>query len=706
MRVNIFTPNDWNIKEFISVITILQIIFISFFIFEYVFFPIPILKNVIILMYLLIPGYSILRIFKIHNISTVDSILYAIGLSIASIMFLGLFINSLYPILGINNPFSLIFLVITLTIFMTVLSCLAYYSDKKFENINYKLYNFHISPFLLFLSIIPFIAVIGAYLFNLNLFSQNIPKLILILIICAVFLISIFKKNIKEETYPYILFICSISLLLSASLFTNYLWGWDIQIESYLSNLVITNSFWDFSIAHDYNAMISVTTLAPILSILNGIGIIWIFKIVYPLIFAFVPVALYQMLKKQTESKIALLASFFFITSNVFFLEILQIARQQIAELFLILILLSLLDNKLKGRNKTILVIVFSLSLVVSHYALSYLYMLLLTIIILLSFTSTFIQFKFNLKNRFKSSDINIINYSLLVIVFALSWYIFVSSSSIFENIVNIVNQISGSIFSDFLDPSSVQGLGMITQQTVTPLRTIFKIMNYGNIAFTILGALLILKYNKFSKIYNGFIVGSLALLIFSVTIPNFSSSLNTQRVYQLTLIFLAPCFVIGGIYFISYLKKFKINITKESTYKLVVCYITLFFLLSSGFIYEVSNDQPSLLTLNKKIDGPYFNSEEISAATWLTKYKNNRSAYADLFRYNLLSSMNLIGRQRPINQTFNDSLTDYFYLGTLNINERNLVERETLKNQNYYQMIIENKNEIYDNQKSRIFYS
>jgi uncharacterized membrane protein len=705
MKVNIFTPNDWHIKKFMSVIAILQIIFISFFIFEYVFFPIPILKNVIILIYLLIPGYSILRILNIHNIKTTDTILYAIGLSISSIMFLGFFINSLYPILGINNPFSLMYLVITLPIFMTAISCLAYYSDKKFENKNYKSYNFHVSPFILFLSIIPFIAIIGAYLFNLNLFSQNIPKLILILIICAVFLICIFKKNIKEETYPYIIFICSISLLLSASLFTNYLWGWDIQIESYLSNLVITNSFWDFSIAQDYNAMISVIILAPILSILNGMEIMWVLKIVYPFIFAFVPVALYQMLKNQTETKTALLASFFFITSNVFLLEILQIARQQIAELFLILILLSLFDTKLKGKNKSILVIVFSFSLVVSHYALSYLYMLLLIIIIMLSFNSTLIP-TFNLEERFKSSDINIINYSLLVIVFALSWYIFVSSSSIFENIVNILNNISGSIFSDFLNPNSVQGLEIITQQTTTPIRTFFKIMNYSNIAFTIIGALLILKYNKFSKIYNGFIVGSLALLIFSVTIPNFSSSLNTQRVFQFTLIFLAPLFVIGCLYFISYLKKFKINIKKESAYKFVVCYITLFFLLSSGFIYEVSNDQPSLLTLNKKIDGPYFNNGEIHAATWLTKYKNNRMIYADLFRYNLLSSMNLISRQKSINQTFNDSLTDYFYLGTLNINERNLVERETLNNQNYYQMIIENKNEIYDNQKSRIFYS
>jgi hypothetical protein len=70
------------------------------------------------------------------------------------------------------------------------------------------------------------------------------------------------------------------------------------------------------------------------------------------------------------------LSAFFLVSSSAtFFVEIPGAARQEIAELFSALILLLLVRNEIRGGAKTRLLLVFSFSLLVSHYALTVIYM-------------------------------------------------------------------------------------------------------------------------------------------------------------------------------------------------------------------------------------------------------------------------------------------------------------------------------------------
>lgn len=154
-----------------------------------------------------------------------------------------------------------------------------------------------------------------------------------------------------------------------------YIWGWDTHHEYYLSNLVIANPLWNSTIPYAVNTMLSIVMFAPIVSSICNMSLTWVFKIIYPLLFSLVPLGLYRVFQKQIDDKIAFLSCFFFVSLFMFYTEMLQLARQQIAELFFVLLILLMIDKNMDKTKRAFLSIVFGVSLVVSHYGLSYIYM-------------------------------------------------------------------------------------------------------------------------------------------------------------------------------------------------------------------------------------------------------------------------------------------------------------------------------------------
>jgi uncharacterized membrane protein len=130
--------------------------------------------------------------------------------------------------------------------------------------------------------------------------------------------------------------------------------------------------------------MLSIVVLAPFYHLVGGIELTWVFKIVYQLIFCLVPLGLYVLYKKQTNDKIACMACMFFMFLVTFFTEMQGLARQEIAELFLVLIMLLLMDADLDRRIMSFLVILFGIGLIVSHYGPSHIYLIVFAISMIL----------------------------------------------------------------------------------------------------------------------------------------------------------------------------------------------------------------------------------------------------------------------------------------------------------------------------------
>lgn len=620
---NPFQINDWEIKKFLLVILAIQIAVIGVIIIDSKLIDLPIIRPIITFIYLCtVPGLLILRVLRLHNLTNTQVIMYTVGLSLGTLMLTGFFINLIYPIIGIPNPISTQNIIFVLTIVVLSLCALCYMRDNQYATHNYlDIKTFFSNPFLV-LCMLPILSLIGAYV--VNYYHSNVILMILIIGIALIALLIGFNKFIPGYLYPFAIFSMAISLLYSNSFITNYLYGWDIHQEYYYANLVLSNGVWDPTLPNNLNAMLSLVMLGPIFSNVCGISLTWVFKIIYPFLFSFVPIGLFEVVKKQTNEKVAFLSMFFFISISTFNVEMLFLARQEIAEIFCVLLIMLMTSPTMKKTTRSFMFIVFSFSMIVSHYGLSYIYMCLLIIvwIIIVIFDNPIIMklrriiyLKLNKAeaDRYIIKDqnekrkmINLIDVIIYLLILAI-WYIYVAQSIAFVTMTDIVNNIFSHIFTDLFDPNTAQGLQMFTIPTLSPLHTFFKYAFIICQIFILIGvvtSLLIPKKFKFTYEFKIFSILSLFICFGTIAIPFFASTLNTTRLYHISLMFLAPFCVIGGIatlYFLSFLLKSSWNVTKSRiSFSFISIFLIMIMLFSTGLIYEVTNDAPSSPSLSQ----------------------------------------------------------------------------------------------------------
>ena len=737
-RINPFQMNDWAIGKFLKVILSIQLAMLCAIGLDAIGLQIPILRQLIGFIYLtFIPGILILRILKLHKLGNVEMVLYTVGLSIATLMFTGLFMNTVYPIFGISGPISTTPLIITISVVVFGLCVLSYVRDKDFSNPSFIDVKSLLLPPALFLCLIPFLAVFGTYL--MNFYHINVLLMFLIVILAIIVVLIAFDKFIPKNLYPLAVFVIAISLLYHSSLISMHLWGWDIQIEHYFSNLVILNSIWDPTIAYRMNAMLTIVMLAPAYSIICGMSLTWVFKVIYPLLFSLVPLGLYRVFQKQTDDRIAFLSCFLFVSLGVFFCDMLQLARQQIAELFIVLLILSMIDKNMNRIKRSFLFIVFGISLAVSHYGSSYLYMFLLIAAWLILFLMDHpaiqeLRGKFRSKlSRYKNKEITnkpissnmgdrtiSSTFVLLFVIFTLTWYMYVSSSSAFDTIVHAGDHIANSIYTDFLNPESSEALNLIVSETISPLHEVNKILHHVTQFFIVVGILDLLfiqKHpNRFDDEYSIFSLVYFVGLFAIIAVPY--SGFDTRRLYHLSYIFLAPFCIIGGIATFRMLTKLaRASWTSQSvgsSLKILSVFFAIFLLFNTGFIFEVANDVPTSISLNSTKAYPRFNEQEVLGVKWLHHVKggNPISIYADAYRSLLLSSFSFErGRVRSFPVDIDKIKEDsYVYLGNFNIiNGSALITHggRPIRSSFYINSstIVNNRNKIYANGGAQVYY-
>lgn len=158
-------PNNWEIKKCLCVCMATVLAMLGLVGLASLGFDIPGLRQIVGFLFLtFIPGILILRVLKIHNISLIESLLYSVGLSIAFVMFTGLFANFVLPLIGIARPISALPIVATLAILLLILGAVAYRRDRGFSGLAGEFTKAAwLSPYLLLL-LLPLVAILGAQL--------------------------------------------------------------------------------------------------------------------------------------------------------------------------------------------------------------------------------------------------------------------------------------------------------------------------------------------------------------------------------------------------------------------------------------------------------------------------------------------------------------------------------------------------------------
>jgi len=719
---NPFLLNDWDIRSFLIVILSLLFAFLGSVGLDVLGISIPLLRQVPGFLFLtFIPGLLLLRILRMHNLGAVRTTVYSVGLSLAVLMFTGFFMSMVYPFFGIAHPLSLWPIVLTISGVVVLLSVLAYIRDRNFSSPDCLTLHEALSPPVLALSLLPFGAIAGTYL--MNFYGTNIILMVILPVVALVPVVIACTRYIPEKYYPYAVFSVALTLLYHTALISMYVWGWDIQYEYYLTNIVIQNGFWDPAVYSSCNAMLSLVMLVPFYSISLNVGLDWVFKIIYPFLFALAPLGLYAVFKRQTNGKIAFLACFFFISLFTFYIEMLALARQEVAELFVVLIILSMVDSDLTRVQRSVLFLVFSMSLIVSHYGLSYLFMFILFVAWALATVGyhvdiqkyadlvfAWLQSKFHILSRINLRKVIfrpvVISFSFVLFygLFVLIWYIYMSSSSSFDSIVTIAHHIATSISSELLNPDAVQGLAIITTKTATPLHEISKYLQLLTIFFIIIGFTVSFVHHKearFDLKYLLMAFGALCICVGGVALPYFASALNTSRIYQISLIFLAPFCVIGGMLIFSGFRSIFGNPARSM--QALSVFLGIFLLFNCGWIYEICQDEPTSFALNGDMDSSSFNIQEHSGVKWLSQFSNGNIVYGDVYQSLLVKRyFGQPAKWITPNLIKNDIHKAYLFLGTHNSNTMTI----TIYNSESYDIShhIDQYNLIYSCSGSNIF--
>ena len=685
--INPFQMNNWDISYLFIFILIIQTFLWITILFNLTGNHIPIISEILASISLFyINGVLILRILRIHSLGNIENFLYSVGLSIAVTMFLGMAVDLIYPLFGIKTPISTLPLIITFTVFTVCLCFLSHARDKSFKNQTYIDLTGIINP-ILFLSLIPFLAIFGTYL--MNYYGNNSILMIMYLLIALIPIMVAFDKFIPKRLYPLTVFLLSVALLFSSSLISNYINGWDINMEYYFSNGVVTNSYWNTAIPEILNSMLSIVIVEPIFSKISGLNVADIFKVIYPILFSFVVLGLYSVFKKQTTNKIAFMSCFLFISVFMFFLEMPYLARQEIGELFVVLMIMVMLEKNLTRRHLAILTVFFIPALLVSHYSLDYIYMFILVfsyLVILIRNLNLTNEFpilgrwqiiKFFFYKEYSRDDTLKLDYRLqLLLIFSLTliYYNLFSSAALFDLTVFTLNNVMSTAYAYLFNPNSLAAVGIVTSEKsflrsiALDLHLIIELMIGIGILF-----LLYRRTNmKFNENFSLFSVMSFLMLGLVLVVPFLAGALNPERFYQIALIFLSVFFVVGWIGFFRIINRiFKFKWKMKSIYtnslKLIAIFLAISLIFNSGVVYELFHDKPTSMSLHSTMDGPKFNNIELTGAEWLNDHKLDIIVYSDVYRSLLLNGY-FINTHTSIENGTQLIQPSYIFLGTYNI--------------------------------------
>jgi uncharacterized membrane protein len=602
-----------------------------------VFLDIPLARQAFGFVYLtFIPGFIFVKILNLGKSNGAETVLFSVGFSVAFLMIAGLFINELSLLFGFSEPLSVVPLMIVLNSLVLIGGVSVYLIRKDVQLWNST--DLKKSPFTVIFLCLPILSIIGAIC--VNVYSNNLLLLFLIVAIASLLVFAaLSKKLLPSNLYSFAVLMIAIALLFHSSLISSYIisFGSDVPAEYFIFQTVHNSASWNATfpplgemVLGRFNDMLSITILPTIYANTLNIDAQLVFKILFPLIFAFVPLGLYQIWQTYISKKYAFIAAFLFMAQSTFYTEMFGLNRQIIAELFFVLLLLVIVQKKIKPVNKVLCFIVFSFALVTSHYAIATIFLCFISFAAILLIV---------LKRPSKRITLTMV---ALFFVIMFTWYIYVSGAATFESILEKLDSVAGQL-GNFFDLSSrgetiLTGLGLAESPSV--LNTVSRMFAYLTQGLIVLGFVALFTKHKrinLEKEYFIFTITAVIALGMLIAVPGLAGTFNMTRFYHVLLFFLAPLCVVGAGLIVKMLS----GREKEMVVcALLVLVLVPYFLFQTSFLYEVTGSDSWSVSLSKyRMDGTrlyahYGYTEEYSIAgtEWLSKNVDIRNSpvYAD----------------------------------------------------------------------------
>jgi uncharacterized membrane protein len=701
--------NDWSMKSYLTI----ELAFVSFIILFLMaravfgdgsntnpigYFLVPFM--------IFLPGASLLRILRLHGLGFVRSILYSIALSILSIMVLGALLNIFHYANIMVDPLSFGVIGVAFPAMMLAFLIASYYRDSGYIAPKVER-TLDISLVLCaaFAVLLPFVVIAGTHIADF--YGSRTVLYITVLAICF---IPLAVLSAKTKHYELLILSVSLALLWHRGLMTDYLQGYDMFSEYSAAHITTVNGWWNVFeyrglFGGSANTSLSMVSFAPIITNITSIQTVELLKIVYPFIYAFVPLAIFKVIESQFGRKPAFLGTMLFMGYLAFFGLMIQLGKQQTAEIFLVCVLLVLTDVVLPRGRKRMLIYLFIIGLLVSHYAIAFIFIGMLVAVFALQ-TLKFLYQQWKERNEsapkpsfpswIKNTTVSwlrnqlrkeIITLELLLfaLLFIFIWYSTTASGMQlgYVSYGQLSTKATGSITLSQLD-----ALEFLAIDYGSPLHNVEKYLVVISQAITIIGVAFMVKHKKTShgNINDNFLflgITASMVLVACYVVPNLSAMLYYGRFFEFTLIFLGGFYAIGMYSIVSRLAiiyrrgvrndlKSK-KILKQTTMIVSIIFLIMFIMANTGVGYSVSqefvNEYSTSYSLDSRASWSIYSDSDVIGAKWAsdTDHRDNYSIMADWHRIPIFAGQSapVINMAYQMGLSYTDSL---LYLSSWNV--------------------------------------
>lgn len=495
---------------------------------------------------------------------------------------------------------------------------------------------------------------------------EPVPYFVLLFTIGAILLV-LFGK-IKVKYLPIYIFTISLAILWQNTMLGTYLVGNDLNRE-YLLAMQAYNNGWDPAGYTVYmsNTSVVIGVVAPFISKVFHIDMVWVFKAVIPLFLAAVPLILYYAFSKQFGNKRAFYATIFFVIMPVFSMEISTITKSMVAELFFALMILAVV-SELSRHKKGVAIMGCMVGMLFTHYTIAIIAAMYLVGMIVISVISRWQAIgEYIGHNKFPTIAVSLVLVSSLFTGYV--YYSQVSNGAVIQSIERIAGWVgdipqtqtwikpTGGGSSEPIEPSETAtpsepskpstpiepsesvsepsepsepsetepnspiylakqppmvraGIGLDFMDSTSWGKT-FRVVQYATQFLIVIGAVFVIKNRKKYNFSNTFIAGIIAsfiLLTLCIFVPNFSRIINMTRFYHLALFFLAPLLIVGleGIF-------------RRRWEYVVAPLLCVYLLFTSGFVYEAIDSE-----VVNRVDLPYSSAFSADRTGLVAIYSEN----------------------------------------------------------------------------------
>lgn len=598
---------------------------------------------------ILLPGFLILSVLNI-KLDYLEIFVLSWGISISFLMLCGLFLNNTLLYFGDENPLATRSLLIAFNSIFLILSVIgSRFVNEDFCNrllfkrsVEILTLSTSEKAFLIIPSLFPILGVFGIHLMNTT-NNNSLLFILLFLIPSYVIFICLYNQKFSSRLYPIIIYLISISLIILLPLRSNHIIGIDTHTEYYFFQVILNNSYWNAFSHATLDSTLSISLLPAVFQLLLNISPEFLFRILYPIIYSISPLIVYAFSKKYVDELYAFLSSCFFMFQWIFIWTEYN-ARTSLAVLFVSLAIFVLFNEKISSSKKRSLVLLFTLSCIISHYATTYIYFFLIaSTFFIIQLLST----KYPLKKLLSST------YVVLFGVLIFLWYSLITDKAFISG-VHFLRLIYISLNDFFTIESrsstvlSVMGSNIGSKGIPHKIEFIF---TWACLSLIVIGiASLMINYKKMSfpeiyidkadflkrkleVTYSIFSILFAFMLFIMVAVPFVSQGYGMERLYGFSIVVLSLFFSIGAI---SLSKYFKIK-----PHLIILLVIIPYFLSVTGITYNIFDVHRSIIlnSEGEQYDIYYVHDQESVGAKWLKKYSEYNIVYTDFWGERIMVS-------------------------------------------------------------------